>query len=122
MTSWAMFVCLPLVLAAGDEGIGYSEAHRMTVETKKPLLVLVGAQWCGPCKQIAPALEELSSELAGRVTIAKLNIDDHPELAVRYNIRSIPMLALFDRGSVKSTKVGAWPKGALREWLDGALG
>ncbi|MDT8287939.1 MAG: thioredoxin TrxA [Elusimicrobiales bacterium] len=84
----------------------------------QPVLVDFWAEWCGPCKQIAPALEELANELAGRVTVAKLNIDDNPTTPGKYGVRGIPTLMLFKNGEVAATKIGALPKSKLQEWLE----
>lgn len=86
-----------------------------------PVLVDFWAEWCGPCKMIGPSLEELSDELAGKVTIAKLNIDDNPEAPGKYGVRGIPTMILFKDGQPAATKVGAEPKSRIQAWLEGAL-
>ncbi|SIQ83524.1 thioredoxin [Rhizobium sp. RU20A] len=86
----------------------------------EPVVVDFWAEWCGPCKMIAPSLEEISSEMAGKVKVAKLNIDENPELAAQYGVRSIPTLAVFKAGEVSDVKVGALPKTALSSWIAGA--
>ncbi len=88
----------------------------------QPVLVDFWAEWCGPCRMIAPALEEISREMGEKVTIAKLNIDENPEVPGRYGVRGIPTMLLFKDGKLLDTKVGASPKGPLREWIQGQIG
>jgi len=83
-----------------------------------PVVVDFWAEWCGPCKQIAPALEEISSEMGDKVTIAKINIDENPETPSTYGVRGIPTLMLFKNGEVADTKVGALPKSQLMQWIE----
>ena len=87
----------------------------------QPVLVDFWAEWCGPCRMIAPALEEISRELGEKVTVAKLNIDDNPDAPARYGVRGIPTMILFKDGQPAATKVGAAPKSALQSWLEGQL-
>ena len=91
------------------------------LDAPRPVLVDFWAEWCGPCRMIAPALEELSSEFGDRVDIVKLNIDDNPEAPGKYGVRGIPTMILFKNGAPAATKVGAEPKGRLQAWLEGAL-
>lgn len=79
------------------------------------------AEWCGPCRQIAPALEELSSEFDGKVKIAKLNIDDNPSVPVQYGVKGIPTLMIFHKGQVAATRVGALPKSKIKEWIESTI-
>ena len=87
------------------------------LQSETPVLVDFWAEWCGPCKQIAPALEQIAEELAGQVTIAKLNIEDSPTTPSRYGVRGIPTMMLFRGGHMASMKVGAMPKQKILEWL-----
>lgn len=82
-----------------------------------PVLVDFWAEWCGPCKAIAPALNEIATEMAGKVTIAKLNIDENPQTPRKYGVHGIPTLMLFKNGQVAGTKIGVMPKSKLAEWL-----
>jgi thioredoxin 1 len=87
-------------------------------EHREPVIVDFWAEWCGPCKSIAPWLEELASEYAGRVTIAKVNVDEHPGLAARFQVRSIPTLLFFKGGQVIDQVIGAVPKAQIKKRLD----
>lgn len=90
------------------------------LESSEPVVVDFWAEWCGPCKMIGPSLEEISNELAGKVKVVKLNIDENPELAAQFGVRSIPTLAMFKGGEVADIKVGAAPKTALSAWISSA--
>jgi thioredoxin 1 len=91
------------------------EAEVLKSET--PVVVDFWAEWCGPCRMIGPALEELSNELGDKVKIVKVNVDENPGIAVQYGIRSIPTLMVFKGGKLASQKVGAAPKGELSRWI-----
>ena len=86
-----------------------------------PVVVDFWAEWCGPCRMIGPALEELSTQYGGRVKIAKVNVDENPDTAARLGVRGIPALFVFKDGQVVSNRAGAAPKAALQAWIDSAI-
>jgi thioredoxin 1 len=91
------------------------------LESNTPVLVDFWAEWCGPCKQIAPALEEISDELAGLVTIAKMDIMENPEVPGRVGVQSIPLMVLYRNGEPVAQKLGAAPKSQLKGWIESVL-
>ena len=91
------------------------------IKSEIPVVVDFWAEWCGPCKQIGPALEQISAEMGEKIKIAKLNVDDNPGAASKYGVRGIPTLMLFKNGEVVSVKVGAAPKTAISSWIEEGL-
>ena len=88
------------------------------IKSTKPTVVDFWAEWCGPCKQIAPALEELAIEYEGEITIAKVNVDENPVSPSKFGVRGIPALFLFKNGEMVSSKIGASPKASLQSWIE----
>ncbi|MEP0942643.1 MAG: thioredoxin [Rhizobiaceae bacterium] len=86
-----------------------------------PVVVDFWAEWCGPCKMIAPSLEEIATEMGDKVKIAKVNMDENPDLAAKYGIRSIPTLLMFKDGEPVAIQVGAAPKNKLSDWISGEI-
>jgi thioredoxin len=91
------------------------------LDSKTPVMVDFWAEWCGPCRMIAPALEELANEYEGKITVAKINIDENPQVPTKYGVRGIPTLMIFQHGQVAATKVGALPKTKIKEWIDASI-
>jgi thioredoxin len=91
------------------------------LQSKEPVLVDFWAEWCGPCRTVAPVLEEVAGELKGRLKIVKLNVDENPETAAKYGIQSIPTLMIFKNGEMASRQIGAAPKAKIVQWITGAV-
>ena len=93
----------------------------VVLRATEPVLVDFWAEWCGPCKMIAPFLDELATDMEGRVTVAKVNIDENPQIPRKYGVRGIPTMILFKGGQVAATKIGALPKSQLYSWVESVL-
>lgn len=91
------------------------------LKAEGPVLVDFWAEWCGPCRQLSPIIEELSNDMAGKLKVVKVNIDKNPETPTKFGVRGIPTLILFKNGKPAATKVGALPKSSLYEWVESVL-
>ena len=104
----------------GVAKVSDADFEAQVLKSAEPVVVDFWAEWCGPCKMIAPALEELAGTMNGKVKIVKLNVDENPATAAKYGIMSIPTLMLFKNGELASRQVGAAPKQKLHQWISGA--
>ena len=91
------------------------------IESSQPVLVDFWAEWCGPCKMIAPALEQIATDMGAKIKVAKINIDDNPQTPAKYGVRGIPTLMIFKDGQVAATKVGALAKSQLEQWVESVV-
>jgi thioredoxin 1 len=91
------------------------------LKAQQPVVVDFWAEWCGPCRMIAPALEEIAGTMAGKVKVVKLNVDENPATATKYGIMSIPTLMIFKNGQLASRQIGAQPKQKLEQWITAAV-
>ena len=98
-----------------------SDFEAQVLGAEGPVLVDFWAEWCGPCKMIAPFLEDLAADKAGQLTVAKVNIDENPQSPTKYGVRGIPTMILFKGGKAVATKIGALPKSKLYEWVESVL-
>ncbi|KRG65595.1 Thioredoxin-1 [compost metagenome] len=101
--------------------VGDADFDSAVLQSGEPVLVDFWAEWCGPCKMISPVLDELAEAYQGKLKIAKLNVDENRATAVKYHVRSIPMLLLFKDGQIQATQIGAVGKGQLSQMIDKAL-
>lgn len=90
------------------------------LDSDVPVVVDFWAEWCGPCKMIAPSLEEIATEMAGKIKVTKVNVDENQDIAAQYGVRSIPTLMVFKNGEPSAVKIGALPKAALSDWIKSA--
>jgi thioredoxin 2 len=107
---------LPWIAEAGDADFG-----AVAEQADLPVLVDLWATWCGPCRMVSPALEQLASELAGRIKLVKVDIDTSPALAQRFEVRAVPTLLILDHGGQVARQTGAAPAAALRQWVENSL-
>ena len=105
----------------GVSKVSDSDFEAQVLQSTEPVVVDFWAEWCGPCKMIAPALEEIAGSMNGKVKIVKLNVDENPATAAKYGIMSIPTLMLFKNGELTSRQVGAAPKQKLEQWITAAV-
>jgi thioredoxin len=101
--------------------VGDDDFEASVLKSDRPVLVDFWAEWCGPCKMIAPALEEIAGDMAGKLTVAKMNIDENPYTPNKYGVKGIPTLIIFKNGQVAATKIGALPKSQLLQWLESVI-
>ena len=102
--------------------VGDADFDAAVLQSGEPVLVDFWAEWCGPCKMISPVLDELAETYGGKLKVAKVNVDENRATAIKYHVRSIPMLLLFKDGQIQATQIGAVGKGQLAQMLDKALG
>jgi len=102
----------------GAKAISDSSFEQDVLKSEKPVLVDFWAEWCGPCKQLLPTVEELAAENAEKVDVVKMNVDENPETPAKYGVRGIPTLMMFKGGEIVDTKVGGESKDSLQEWIN----